>query len=382
MTSPRLSPLPGTRYHRLARTAAHRWWRHLLTVLAVLVTWLVVAALLYGGVAVLAALAGRPGGPDDLPGFGPRVSLAVDFLAVATLLPIVLSAAWIQGRRPGTLTAVTGRLRWGWLLRCLPVAGAALLLMFGGSAALLAVTDRGGDELGLDGGWTGLTSFAASMAVLLAVVPVQAAAEEYGFRGLLLQTFGAFARRPWVPILLQAVLFAAVHGWGTPWGFADLVVFGTLAGYLTVRTGGLEAAIALHVVNNLVATALAAATGQLTVTETAADAPWQLVVVNLPVLVGYTVVVLWLARRRGLAVVAPDGPVLPVAADGRPGPHPLPPYGYQPLPQYGYQPLPQYGYQPLPPYGYQPLPPYAYPTPAPAVPPAGPPAGPGAGGSD
>jgi hypothetical protein len=108
-----------------------------------------------------------------------------------------------------------------------------------------------------------------------------------------------------------------VHGWGTPWGFADLVVFGVLTGYLTIRTGGLEAAIALHVVNNLVAAGLAAALGQFSIDETAADLPWQMVLVDVPVLVAYTLVVLWLAKRRRLAVVSPAGPapVVPAAAE-------------------------------------------------------------------
>jgi membrane protease YdiL (CAAX protease family) len=310
MTSETLTPPPGTAYHRLARTAAHRWWRHVLAVPAVITAWVILAGVLYGITAGLT---------------GPRVSLAVDFLAVALLLPVTLgAAAWIQGRRPGTLAAVTGRLRLRWLLRCLPVAGAALVVSLGGGVALFAVTDPAGAAgLGLDTGWTGPVSFAASMAILLLVVPVQAAAEEYGFRGFLLQTFGAFARGPWVPILLQAVLFAAVHGWGTPWGFADLVVFGTLAGYLTVRTGGLEAAIALHVVNNVCAAGLAAALGQLTVDETATDAPWQVVVVDVPVLVAYTLVVLWLARRRGIAAVSPAGPDQPALVGERHGLHPV-----------------------------------------------------------
>ena len=128
-------------------------------------------------------------------------------------------------------------------------------------------------------------------------------------RGWLLQGVGAWLRTPWLPIAVQAVVFAALHGWGTPWGFADLVVFGLIAGWLTVRTGGLEAAIALHIMNNLVASVLAAAYGELTLDETAADMPWQLAVADLPVLLAYAGVIVWLARRRGVAVRTPEAPV-------------------------------------------------------------------------
>lgn len=295
-------PQPGSAYHRLARTGRHRWWRPVAGLLVIVVGWAGAAALLYGVVSVAAALAGRPDGPDGVPSFGAHADLTVTFLVVAALLPVTLFATWWLQRRPaGSLSSVTGRLRRRWLLWCLLPAAAALTLIVAGGNALGAAT---GLDTGPGGRWAGWSSFLLSLALLVLVVPVQAAAEEYAFRGYLLQAVGAFLRRPWVPIAVQSVLFAAVHGWGTAWGFADLVVFGALAGYLTVRTGGLEAAIALHVVNNLAAAGTAAALGQLTIDETAADLPWQMVAVDVPVLIAYTLVVLWLARRKRIGLVA------------------------------------------------------------------------------
>jgi membrane protease YdiL (CAAX protease family) len=184
-----------------------------------------------------------------------------------------------------------------WLLTCLPVAFVAIVLFLGGGMALGAAT---GMDTGLDEALVGWGTFGLSLLVLLLVVPPQAAAEEYVTRGWLLQGLGAWFRRPWIPIAVQAAVFAAVHGWGTPWGFADLLVFGVVAGWLTVRTGGLEAAIALHVMNNLSVTAVGAAYGQLGVTVTAADMPWQLAVVDLAVQLGFAAVILRLARRQGI----------------------------------------------------------------------------------
>jgi len=112
-------------------------------------------------------------------------------------------------------------------------------------------------------------------------------------------------RGPWVPIAVQAVVFAALHGWGTPWGFADLLLFGGVAGWLTVRTGGIEAAVALHVMTNLIGFALSAAYGDLSTEQTATDMPWQLAVVDVPVLLGYAAVILRLARRRDLVTRTP-----------------------------------------------------------------------------
>lgn len=53
---------------------------------------------------------------------------------------------------------------------------------------------------------------------------------------------------------MSAVLFALVHEGATAsvWGFADLVVFAVALSVVTLRTGGLEAALALHLVHNSV----------------------------------------------------------------------------------------------------------------------------------
>lgn len=310
---------PGSPYHRLAHHV--RWWRHLPA--------LVVAALGWGagvvavmGVGTAAMVAGGHPLDGDLPVFEGHLGLGLTFASVAVLLPATLLAVWWAERRPaGSLSSVTGRLRWGWLAWCLLPAAVAIGLVLGIGTLVLPGSAGAG-------AWPGWGSFGISLVVLLLFVPVQAAAEEYAFRGFLLQAVGGLLRRPWVPILVQAVLFAALHGWGTPWGFADLVVFGALAGYLTVRTGGLEAAIALHVVYNLVAAGLGAALGQLGIDETAADMPWPMVAVDVPVLVAYTLVVLARAKRRGLAVVSPGGegpgpdPAAPAepTTPGRPGP--------------------------------------------------------------
>jgi membrane protease YdiL (CAAX protease family) len=275
----------STSYHRLARTGAHRWWRTASGTAFIVVAGAVIALLGYLAFTLAAAIAGRPGDADGVPNFGDRGDLAMSFLMIAALLPVTLLAArWIQRRPAGTLSSVTGRLRWRWLLVCLPVAFVAIVVFLGVGTGLAAVTGVG---TGLGDPLAGWVPFLASMVVLLLVVPPQAAAEEYLMRGWLLQGVGAWFRGPWVPIAVQAVVFAALHGWGTPWGFADLLVFAAIAGYLTVRTGGLEAAIALHVMNNLVGSVLGAAYNDLGVDETAADMPWQFAVVDLPVLLAY-----------------------------------------------------------------------------------------------
>ncbi|MBM2618311.1 CPBP family intramembrane metalloprotease [Actinoplanes sp. LDG1-06] len=312
--------MSATPYHRLARTPAHRWWRPVLGTLFILAGGVFATLAGYMVVTAAAMLAGRPNNVDGMASFGEHADLALAFLTIAVLLPLTLLAArWIQRRPAGTLSSVTGRLRWPLLAKLAPVALIAVVALIAGGVGLSALTD--GADSGLGDPLAGWGPFALSMLLLLVVVPPQAAAEEYFTRGWLLQATGVWFRRPWVPIAFQALVFAAAHGWGTPWGFADLFLFGAVTGWLTVRTGGLEAAIALHVMNNLVSAGIAAAYNQLTITETAADMPWQMAAVDVLVLTAYALVVLKLAEPY--ASVAPEPSTPPTIPTG-PVASPLP----------------------------------------------------------
>ncbi|WP_434743335.1 lysostaphin resistance A-like protein [Micromonospora sp. SH-82] len=307
---------PATPYDRLARTARHRWWRPLAGTLLVLAATVFTGCVIFGVAAVVAELTGRPTDDDGIPVLGPVADTALLLLVVAAALPSTLAAArWVQRRPAGTVSSVTGRLRLRWLGVCLLAAVPLIGVLLFGAELLLRLT--GHDEsLTEPAAWVGWPAFGVALSMIVLLVPFQAAAEEYVFRGWLPQAVGAYLANPWPGIVLSALLFSALHGYGTPWGFAELTVMGLLMGWLTRRTGGLEAAVALHVVNNVLAFALTAAYGGLGATETMADAPWQVVAVSVPVLVTYTVLVDRLAGRRAVATVTAAPPV-PVA----PGPY-------------------------------------------------------------
>ena len=289
-------PPAGTPYHRLARTPLHRWWRPLLATLTAIAVWLAGAVVL----TITGLAAGKLAEVSPLPdrlAAEPVMDLVTLLLLLALGIPAVLAAArWPQRRPPGTVSSVVGHVRWRWLASCVGLATVAIIVMYSLIAVLLVVSggSTGGD---LDVGWVGWAAFLLPALVCLALVPLQAAGEEYVFRGWIIQAFGAYLRTPYVGIVIGAVMFAVAHGIGTTWGFADLVLFGLVGGWLAVRTGGLEAGIALHVMNNLPAFLLAAAAGQLEDNSTAADSPWQLFAANLVVLPAYALVVTLVARR-------------------------------------------------------------------------------------
>ena len=105
--------------------------------------------------------------------------------------------------------------------------------------------------------------------VIVLLTPLQAAGEEFAFRGYLTQAFGGLFAPPartcaGAAVLLPAVLFALAHGAQDAPVFVDRLAFGLVAGVLVITTGGLEAGIAMHVLNNFLAYGFALAFSDMT----------------------------------------------------------------------------------------------------------------------
>lgn len=217
------------------------------------------------------------------------LSLLIGLGSVALLLPAYLLASLIvNGRRLGFVSAVFGRLRWRWLLVCSGL-GVAVALVVTLVTALLPAEDAGAQFTPPTGGALWL-----SLLVVVLVVPVQATAEEYVFRGYLMQSIGRWLRHPLFAILLPVPLFVIGHLYD-PVGQAGVALFAIAAGWLTWRTGGLEAAIAVHIVNNL----LAFVTGIVAGSDPAAtDVGWVSFATSVLLLGGYCLAVEYVLRRR------------------------------------------------------------------------------------
>jgi uncharacterized protein len=289
---PAAGPVP---YHRLARVAGrHNWWRPIVGTFVLLGLAIVGGLLIIGAAAGIAALLDVPLDADGWPQFGEIPDTALLLIVTAAALPATaLAARWVQKRPWGSLSSVAGHLRLPWLRTCLAVAAVPTTLLLGVSFVIDPE----------NAAWVGWGTFLTGLAMVICLVPFQAAAEEYVFRGWLLQATGSFLRSPALVVIPQAVLFAAAHGWGTPYGFATLTVFGLAAGWLTIRTGGIEAAVALHVMNNVIAFAASAAyTGGLSSDETAADLPWGVALADATLTVLATAAILHLATRRNLTM--------------------------------------------------------------------------------
>jgi uncharacterized protein len=292
-------------YLQLLLTARYRWWRPLLGLLlfavlfvvmnvAIVTVYFVVSWLLNDDFTLEAA-------EDELLG-----GSALGLLTTNLSLAVAILAAWgavafVHLERPGWLSSVARGLRWRWLLRVSLLAAAV-------SAAFLVISlvvPVPGDDEGYEGfDPPALGTFLAMLVVVALTTPLQSAGEEYGFRGYFSQALSCWLRWRWVVAVVSATLFAFAHGQQDPWLFADRFAFGLALSWLTWRTGGLEASIALHAANNIVALLVAVLYGELQASLIATDLPWTLALIDIAFVTVYALLADRLGRRANLALVS------------------------------------------------------------------------------
>ncbi|HET6966747.1 MAG TPA: CPBP family glutamic-type intramembrane protease, partial [Ornithinibacter sp.] len=279
-------------YVHQMRGPRHRWWRPVVAGVVGLATWLLLVGALTGAFA-LAGLV--PETVDDL-GTDTWGTLYGN-LVLAALIPATMLGLWAGHRRnPWSVLSVTGRFRWGWSAWCLAVVTPLWVAYL---ALSWVVFDQ--EVLPRSDQWVGL------VVVSLLTTPVQAAAEEVAFRGGLVQSVGSWFRSPvlalGVTTLVSTVVFVAAHGSADPWIGIEIGSLAVAGCYLAWRTGGLEAVIVIHVVNNLLITVSGAVLGGLEesyVDGESAGSPVS-ALMNVLVMALVTAILVRLARRRGVA---------------------------------------------------------------------------------
>lgn len=195
---------------------------------------------------------------------------------------------WLASMQPGT--------RWRYLIACLLLA----------AVVVNAVLWVGPEARNMP--WQALQSdWYAYVPIIVICSPLQAAAEEIFFRGYLQQTLGSMFGNSWAGVVGASLTFAVFHGVQNPALFAHRLGFGLIAGMLVVTTGGLEASIATHIVNNLMAYGYALFTGGVAATAAVRSITWTSAVSAL-VGFGLTAVLAYvLAKRMNLATTIPAG---------------------------------------------------------------------------
>jgi len=248
-------PPDGASYPQVLRGQWYAWWRSLVGVVLGLSLFLLVTTVVSQALVMVfwATMAGDQPFQDFFTkafAFELPIGMLAVNLGLAALIPLAWALmALIHQMRPRWLSSVQPRIRWRYLFGCLAIAAVAL-----NGVMLLSTTV--GKPLSVQT----QQDFWAFLAVIVLTSPIQAAAEEIFFRGYLLQALGSLVARPWFGVIASSVVFALLHGTQNVPLFVDRLAFGLLAGLLVWRTGGLEAGIAAHVINNVFAYLIAGLT--------------------------------------------------------------------------------------------------------------------------
>lgn len=239
------APIPPTSvvaYHRLAQRERGAWWRLVVSVVAGTIGLFVAAIVAVLGVLLAARALGFGDFTFSLTdGINAGEMLATN-LGLALLIPVAGFLYWAVYRRsPRWLTSTVPGLRLRWLLVCTGMASAvwSLFLVLGTASAYISRTTP------VD---SGVVWF---LVVVLLTTPLQAAGEEFLFRGLILQALGATRLPTTACCVASGALFATAHLQFAAPLFADRFVLGVVLSWIAIRTGGLEAGIAIHAVKNL-----------------------------------------------------------------------------------------------------------------------------------
>jgi membrane protease YdiL (CAAX protease family) len=174
------------------------------------------------------------------------LTLASGLVATALLIPwSMLIQRWLYGVPSQSLHSVVSRFRFD-------VFGRALLAILPLFLIALAITEylepratavwSHGDIIGF-------------FVVVVLLVPLQAAGEEYGLRGLVFRIAGGWVHGRRASLVLGTVVsgavFAVIHTAADPWWNVFYVLFSVSTALITWRTGGIETAIVIHAVYNV-----------------------------------------------------------------------------------------------------------------------------------
>ena len=239
-----MKPVPEHEYPTYSRRfLSYRWFKPILVALiffalymGATVAMVVAGAIQQGGIENVMDIAGGYDNMDvaSIPG----ILLNLGSLAIA--IPILALAALIVRDRPfSSYSSARGGWDWGVFGRMMLLA----LLVCGVPNLIWVLLDHGP----LDNHFTVFTFL-----LLTVMGPLQCIAEEYLFRGLVMQTFGGWFRIPVIAVIGQALIFMSMHPYNLT-GRLTILATGCMMGLMAWITRGIEASSAIHIVNNMVA---------------------------------------------------------------------------------------------------------------------------------
>ena len=241
-------------YLEIARQGRNEWWRYLLSFPAILMIWFIVGSIPVVLLMAYVSMDNDPATSFSGTGFA-GIPVTVEFLfTMSSFIPFLaatfLAVKFIHARPVKTLVTGKANIRWGRIF-----AGAGVWFII---AALLAVV-----EALLYPGRYVLTFQPVTLLIYALVafilIPIQTSAEEFFFRGYLLQWMGLRLKNIWLLSLLNGVLFFLPHAVNPEMATNSLLIglgyfaMGFFLALITLRDEGMELALGMHAANNLFA---------------------------------------------------------------------------------------------------------------------------------
>jgi len=239
-------------YLDLVHQGRNDWWCYVLAVLLILCMWQILGAIPSIFLLILAMANGISMGnigTGSLPGVDPAVSFVVLMLAsVFFVLGVYLAVRLIHRRPFRTIITPARSIAWGRLFQ-----GFGVWFVLAGLTSVVEALLYPGRYV-----WTpDLEHFIPFVFLALILVPIQTSAEEFFFRGYILQGVGLRVRNIWALSVISGILFMVPHFLNPEasvnYALMGLYYFsmGAFLAYITLRDGRLELALGVHAANNL-----------------------------------------------------------------------------------------------------------------------------------
>ena len=238
-----------------ATAGKNNWWRYLLTIVLSLLLGSLMAGIFLAVILIIYSLFLAVRGVPDIYGI---INVTVSnpfFLLIMVGISYALSFVFfyiclrfLHHKRLLSIINTGSKVRWTLLLKGLCLW---FLILFLFSLPDL-IWNSSSYHVTFDP-----KSFLILLVFCVLVFPLQASFEEIFFRGYLMQGVGLLSKRPWIPLLVTSLVFGLVHFFnGTNFNMDISIVISTfiigiMLGIIALGDNGIEAAMGVHIANNL-----------------------------------------------------------------------------------------------------------------------------------
>lgn len=235
----------------------NKFWKYIIGTIIVIFAATIGQLPLILALTVESFASGRPFPSDEksmLTFLNSNLSLFLLLLSFAVaLLAVILVAKYLHKQSLVLLTTAREKIDWKRFFFSFSIWGIITIV----STVLMYYSNPEGFTLNFKP-----IPFAILVVVAVIMIPLQTSAEEYFFRGYLMQGFAVLAKNRWFPLLMTSVIFGLMHIANPEvqkMGYFVMVYYigtGLFLGIITLMDDGMELALGFHAANNLIAALL------------------------------------------------------------------------------------------------------------------------------